>query len=94
MPSEKFWEAFGSILGGMPPALAGVVLIALALAVLAYSWRRATDEAKKEREKAATSTAALSDQKLDAILSTVTATADRVADIHTVVEVLKDRRGR
>ena len=59
---------------------------------MAYSWRRATDEAKKERGKAENSTAALSDHKLESILSTVNATAERVADIHTAVEVLKDRK--
>ena len=72
--------------------MAGLVLIALAVAVLAYSWRRATDEAKREKAKAENSTAALSDHKLESILATVNATAERVADIHTAVEVLKDRK--
>lgn len=92
MPNDDFWATIGAILGQMPPALAGFVIIAVAVAVLVYSWRRATDEAKKERGKAETSTAALSDHKLDSILATVTATAERVADIHTAVEVLKDRK--
>ena len=92
MPNDDFWSTIGAILGQLPPALAGLVIIAVAVAVLAYSWRRATDEAKRERGKAETSTAALSAHKLDSILSTVTATAERVADIHTAVEVLKDRK--
>lgn len=92
MPNEDFWATIAAILGQLPPALAGFVIIAVAVAVLAYSWRRATDEAKKERSKAESSTAALSDHKLESILSTVTATAERVADIHTAVEVLKDRK--
>lgn len=92
MPNDDFWTTVSAILGQLPPALAGLVIIAVAVAVLAYSWRRATDEAKRERGKAETSTAALSDHKLDSILATVTATAERVADIHTAVEVLKDRK--
>lgn len=92
MPNEDFWASIGAILRQMPPALAGLVIIAVAVAVLVYSWRRATDEAKKERAKSETSSAALSDHKLDSIISTVTATAERVADIHTAVEVLKDRK--
>jgi hypothetical protein len=94
MPNETFWDSFAALLKLMPPTLAGVVLIALAGAVLVYSWRKATDEARKEKAKASTSVAALSEQKLDAILGAVNATAERVADIHTVVEVLKDRRQR
>jgi hypothetical protein len=92
MPNEEFWATIGAILGQLPPEFAGVAIIAIAGAVLAYSWRRATDEAKREKAKAENSTAALSDHKLDSILSTVAATAERVADIHTAVEVLKDRK--
>ncbi|MEI4872616.1 hypothetical protein Q8G47_28220, partial [Klebsiella pneumoniae] len=61
MPNDDFWTTVSAILGQLPPALAGLVIIAVAVAVLAYSWRRATDEAKRERGKAETSTAALSD---------------------------------
>ena len=94
MPNETFWDSFAALLKSMPPTLAGVVLIALAGAVLVYSWRKATDEARKEKAKASNSVAALSDHKLDAILGTVAATAERVADIHTAIEVLKDRGKR
>lgn len=71
MPDDKFWQTIGAILSGMPPALAGAVLIALAAAVLAYSWRRATAEAKKEREKSENSSSALLDQRLGEILSEI-----------------------
>jgi divalent metal cation (Fe/Co/Zn/Cd) transporter len=98
MPNETFWDSFAALLKSMPPTLAGVVLIVMAGAVLVYSfmftWRKATDEARKEKAKASNSVAALSDHKLDAILGTVAATAERVADIHTAIEVLKDRGKR
>jgi hypothetical protein len=90
MPDD-FWKTIGAILGEMPPALAGLVVIAASVAVLVYSWRRATDEAKKERAKATDAGSALSDHKLDAILAAVTSTAEHVADIHTDLAVLRDR---
>lgn len=94
MPNEKFWDTVSAVLGGLPPAVAGFVLLVLAAAVLVYSWRRATDEAKKERGKAESTVAAMSDQKLDAILTVVNATAERVADMQTDLAVLRDRGKR
>jgi hypothetical protein len=92
MPNEEFWSTIGAILGQLPPEFAGFVIIAIAGAVLAYSWRRATDEAKKERAKAENSTAALSDHMLRSILATVNATSEHVSEIKTDVAILKDRK--
>ena len=49
---EKLFEGIGSALVAMPPAYAAVVIIALAALGLAYAWRRAGEEAKREKANA------------------------------------------
>ena len=94
MPNDTFWTGLIEVLKSLPPALAGLVLVIMALAVLGYSWRKATEEAKREKTRAETSVAALDAHKLDAILQIVSASAEKIGEIHTTTEVLKDRRGR
>ena len=67
--------------------MAGFVMMFGAAALLIYAWVKSTDEAKKERERAANSSAAMSNQKLDAILTGLT-------EIKTDLAIVKDRGKR
>jgi len=89
--TEGLWNGIGTAISAMPPELAALVILAVFAMVLAYSWRKATDEAKRERGKAESAVTGLSEQKLDAIIGTVNATAERVVDMQTDIAVIKDR---
>lgn len=89
--TKGLWDGVGTAISAMPPEIAAIVILALFAMVLVYSWRRATDEAKKERGRAENAAQGLSDHKLDAILSTVNATAERVVEMQTDIAVIRDR---
>lgn len=89
--TEGLWNGVGTAISAMPPELAAIVILGLFVTVLVYSWRRATDEAKKERGKAESAVVGLSEHKLDAIIATVGATAERVVDMQADLAVIKDR---
>lgn len=90
--TEGLWSGIGAAIAAMPPEIAAIVILALSAMLLVYSWRRATDEAQKERAKAQEAAAGLDTHKLDSILSAVNTTAEKVADIKEVVAILKDRK--
>lgn len=82
---EGLFDGAGQAIANMPPALAALVIMGLAVIALAYSWRKSGDAAKRERARAEQATADGLHGKLDAI-------AGDVAAILTGIEVLKDRK--
>lgn len=98
---EKLFEAIGTALGSMPPALAAVVIIALFGLALVYLWRRSGEEARRQRdvEEAArkTGTEARLDglgDKIDGLHPKIEVLIEHIQEIRTDVAVLRDRRGR
>ncbi len=84
---EGLFDGAGQAIANMPPALAALVIMGLAVSALTYLWRKSGDEAKRERARADQATAEGLHGKLDAI-------ADDVTAIRTGIEILKDRRPR
>ena len=82
---EGLFDGIGKAIANMPPTLAALVIMGLAIAGLAYAWRKSGDEAKRERARADQATADGLHGKLDAI-------AGDVAAILTGIEILKDRK--
>ena len=82
---EGLFDGIGKAIAGMPPTLAALVIMGLAVAGLVYAWRRSGEEAKREKLRAEKAEADGVHGKLDAI-------AGDVAAILTGIEVLKDRK--
>ena len=82
---EGLFDGAGKAIANMPPTLAALVIMGLAIAGLAYAWRKSGDEAKREKVRADKAEADGVHGKLDAI-------AGDVAAILTGIEVLKDRK--
>lgn len=82
---EGLFDGAGQAIANMPPALAALVIMGLAVAALAYAWRKSGDEAKREKVRADKAESDGVHGKLDAI-------AGDVAAILTGIEVLKDRK--
>ncbi len=81
---EGLFDGVGKAIANMPPTLAALVIMGLAVAGLVYAWRRSGEEAKRERVRADQAEADGLHGKLDAI------SAD-VSEIKTGIEILKDR---
>ena len=82
---EGLFDGIGKAIANMPPTLAALVIMGLAVAGLVYAWRRSGEEAKREKLRAEKAEADGVHGKLDAI-------AGDVSSILTGIEILKDRK--
>jgi len=88
---EKLFEGVGTALLTMPPGLAAVVILALAVMALVYAWRKAGEEARRERTAADTARAETSGAHTAHILAELKSIGDNVEQIKTDMKVLMDR---
>ncbi len=88
---DKLLEGVGTALMTMPPGLAALVIVAVALVALVYAWRRAGDEAKRERAAAEQAKAETASAQLAAINTALGQIKSGQDDIHSDIKVLLDR---
>ena len=86
---EGLFDGAGKAIANMPPTLAALVIMGLAIAALVYAWRKSGDEAKREKAR---SEADGIHGKLDGLAEKLDGLAGGLTDIKTGIEVLKDRR--
>ena len=86
-----FPDGIWPIIANLPPAWAAFTVISLAALGLAYAWRKAGDEARRERAKAQDARDASSDALISRIADRQSEVLDVLTDIKSDVRVLIDR---
>lgn len=89
---DKLLEAIGASLAGMPPAWAASVILGLAVMGLIYAWRKAGEEAKREKSKAAEERAGAHGASLARVEERQLEIMETLTEVNSGVRVLLDRR--
>lgn len=89
---EKLLEGVGAALMNMPPGLAAIVIVILGGGALSYAWRRAGEEAKRERAEAEKAKSETVNTHLAAINTTIGKIKDGQDEMHSDIKVLLDRK--
>jgi len=75
------FDGIGKAIAAMPPTLAALVIMFLAVVALVYLFRRAGDEAKREKARADEAVANGTHAKLDAIHGAVSEVAGEIGEL-------------
>jgi len=79
------FDGIGKAIAAMPPALAAIVIMGLSIVALVYLFRRAGDEAKREKHRADDAVASGTHAKLTAIHDTVVSVEGKIDDLRLEV---------